>query len=71
MSACLPIRRSGVGWPSGKYESRANPAGTRITLYERFQCYSKPHVVQASTRHVESWPTPRLLARAICARVRQ
>jgi aryl-alcohol dehydrogenase-like predicted oxidoreductase len=41
------------GWLSGKYEGGARPAGARITLFERFQRYSKPHTVQATTRYVE------------------
>ncbi|HZZ11555.1 MAG TPA: NADP(H)-dependent aldo-keto reductase [Paraburkholderia sp.] len=41
------------GWLSGKYEGGARPAGARITLFERFQRYSKPQAVQAITRYVE------------------
>ncbi|MGF6771267.1 aryl-alcohol dehydrogenase-like predicted oxidoreductase [Paraburkholderia sp. GAS199] len=41
------------GWLSGKYEGGARPEGARITLFERFQRYSKPHAVQATTRYVE------------------
>ncbi|WP_323118140.1 NADP(H)-dependent aldo-keto reductase [Burkholderia alba] len=41
------------GWLSGKYEGGARPAGARITLYERFQRYSKPQAVQATSRYVE------------------
>jgi aryl-alcohol dehydrogenase-like predicted oxidoreductase len=41
------------GWLSGKYEGGARPAGARITLFERFQRYSKPHAIQATTRYVE------------------
>ncbi|MGF6793109.1 NADP(H)-dependent aldo-keto reductase [Paraburkholderia tuberum] len=41
------------GWLSGKYEGGARPAGARITLFERFQRYSKPQAVQATTRYVE------------------
>jgi aryl-alcohol dehydrogenase-like predicted oxidoreductase len=41
------------GWLSGKYEGGARPAGARITVYERFARYSKPHAVQATTRYVE------------------
>ena len=41
------------GWLSGKYEGGARPAGARITLFERFQRYSKPQSVQAITRYVE------------------
>jgi len=41
------------GWLSGKYEGGARPAGARITRYERFARYSKPHAVQATTRYVE------------------
>jgi aryl-alcohol dehydrogenase-like predicted oxidoreductase len=41
------------GWLSGKYEGGARPAGARITLFERFQRYSKPHTVQATSRYVE------------------
>jgi aryl-alcohol dehydrogenase-like predicted oxidoreductase len=40
------------GWLSGKYEGGARPAGARITLFERFQRYSKPHTVQATSRYV-------------------
>ncbi|CAB3667262.1 NADP(H)-dependent aldo-keto reductase [Paraburkholderia rhynchosiae] len=41
------------GWLSGKYEGGARPAGARISLFERFQRYSKPQAVQATTRYVE------------------
>jgi aryl-alcohol dehydrogenase-like predicted oxidoreductase len=41
------------GWLSGKYEGGARPAGARITLFERFQRYSKPQSVEATTRYVE------------------
>src|SRR5258707_10666600 len=41
------------GWLSGKYEAGARPAGARITLFERFQRYSKPQSVEAITRYVE------------------
>ncbi|HYS65519.1 MAG TPA: NADP(H)-dependent aldo-keto reductase [Paraburkholderia sp.] len=41
------------GWLSGKYEGGARPAGARISLFERFQRYSKPQAVQAITRYVE------------------
>jgi aryl-alcohol dehydrogenase-like predicted oxidoreductase len=41
------------GWLSGKYEGGARPAGARISLFERFQRYSKPQAVQATTRDVE------------------
>ena len=41
------------GWLSGKYEGGARPAGARITLFERFQRYSKPQAVQATSRYVE------------------
>nr|WKF56203.1 Protein tas [Paraburkholderia busanensis] len=41
------------GWLSGKYEGGARPAGARITLFERFQRYSRPPAVQATTRYVE------------------
>lgn len=40
------------GWLSGKYENGARPAGARITLFERFQRYSKPHTVAATSRYV-------------------
>jgi aryl-alcohol dehydrogenase-like predicted oxidoreductase len=40
------------GWLSGKYEAGARPAGARITLFERFQRYSKPQAVQATSRYV-------------------
>ncbi|CAH2940095.1 MAG: Tas protein, an NADP(H)-dependent aldo-keto reductase [uncultured Paraburkholderia sp.] len=41
------------GWLSGKYEGGARPAGARISLFERFQRYSKPQAVQATSRYVE------------------
>ena len=41
------------GWLSGKYEGGARPAGARITLFERFQRYSKPQAVAAITSYVE------------------
>jgi aryl-alcohol dehydrogenase-like predicted oxidoreductase len=41
------------GWLSGKYEGGARPAGARITLFERFQRYSKPQAMQANSRYVE------------------
>ena len=41
------------GWLSGKYEGGARPAGARISLFERFQRYSKPQAIQATTRYVE------------------
>ncbi|OAJ54528.1 aldo/keto reductase [Paraburkholderia ginsengiterrae] len=41
------------GWLSGKYEGGARPAGARISLFERFQRYSKPQAVQSTTRYVE------------------
>jgi len=41
------------GWLTGKYEGGARPAGARISLFERFQRYSKPQAVQAITRYVE------------------
>ena len=37
------------GWLSGKYEGGARPDGARITLFERFQRYSKPQAIQATT----------------------
>ncbi|WDD94284.1 NADP(H)-dependent aldo-keto reductase [Burkholderia sp. FERM BP-3421] len=40
------------GWLSGKYEEGARPDGARITLFERFQRYSKPQAVQATSRYV-------------------
>jgi aryl-alcohol dehydrogenase-like predicted oxidoreductase len=40
------------GWLSGKYEGGARPAGARITLYERFQRYSKPQAVRATSAYV-------------------
>ena len=43
----------GFGWLSGKYENGARPEGARITLFERFQRYSKPRAVQATSRYVE------------------
>ncbi|HEX7911222.1 MAG TPA: NADP(H)-dependent aldo-keto reductase [Paraburkholderia sp.] len=41
------------GWLSGKYEGGARPAGARISLFERFQRYSKPQAVRSTTRYVE------------------
>ncbi|MBN3805006.1 NADP(H)-dependent aldo-keto reductase [Paraburkholderia sp. Ac-20336] len=41
------------GWLSGKYEGGARPAGARITQFERFQRYSKPQAMQATSRYVE------------------
>lgn len=35
------------GWLTGKYEGGARPAGARITLFERFQRYSKPQAISA------------------------
>lgn len=43
----------GFGWLTGKYEGGARPAGARITLFERFHRYSKPHAQQATARYVE------------------
>lgn len=40
------------GWLSGKYEDGARPAGARITLFERFQRYSKPQAVKATSAYV-------------------
>jgi len=40
------------GWLSGKYEEGARPTGARITLYERFQRYSKPQAVRATSAYV-------------------
>ncbi|WP_322046837.1 NADP(H)-dependent aldo-keto reductase [Paraburkholderia sp. J67] len=40
------------GWLSGKYEGGARPEGARITLFERFQRYSKPQAVQATSAYV-------------------
>ncbi|MGI4982828.1 MAG: NADP(H)-dependent aldo-keto reductase [Janthinobacterium lividum] len=40
------------GWLSGKYEGGARPAGARITLFERFQRYSKPESIAAVSRYV-------------------
>lgn len=40
------------GWLSGKYEGGARPTGARITLYERFQRYSKPQAVRATSAYV-------------------
>ncbi|MFT4504347.1 NADP(H)-dependent aldo-keto reductase [Caballeronia sp. 15711] len=41
------------GWLSGKYEGGARPAGARITLFERFARYSKPHTIKAISGYVE------------------
>jgi aryl-alcohol dehydrogenase-like predicted oxidoreductase len=38
------------GWLSGKYEGGARPAGARITLFERFQRYSKPSAAMSNWR---------------------
>ncbi|GLU31875.1 NADP(H)-dependent aldo-keto reductase [Trinickia caryophylli] len=40
------------GWLSGKYEGGARPAGARITLFERFQRYSKPQALEATSAYV-------------------
>lgn len=40
------------GWLSGKYEGGARPEGARITRFERFQRYSKPQAVAATSRYV-------------------
>ncbi|WP_321887441.1 NADP(H)-dependent aldo-keto reductase [Paraburkholderia bannensis] len=40
------------GWLSGKYEGGARPEGARITKFERFQRYSKPQAVAATSRYV-------------------
>ncbi|MEX3954639.1 NADP(H)-dependent aldo-keto reductase [Trinickia sp. EG282A] len=40
------------GWLSGKYEGGARPAGARITLFERFQRYSKPQAVKSTSAYV-------------------
>jgi aryl-alcohol dehydrogenase-like predicted oxidoreductase len=40
------------GWLSGKYEGGARPAGARITLFERFQRYSKPQSIRATSAYV-------------------
>lgn len=40
------------GWLSGKYEGGVRPAGARITLFERFQRYSKPQAVKATSAYV-------------------
>lgn len=40
------------GWLSGKYEGGARPAGARITLFERFQRYSKPQALKATSTYV-------------------
>ncbi|SAL42749.1 NADP(H)-dependent aldo-keto reductase [Caballeronia telluris] len=39
------------GWLSGKYEGGARPDGARITLFERFQRYSKPQAIAAIDRY--------------------
>ncbi|WP_027211106.1 NADP(H)-dependent aldo-keto reductase [Burkholderia sp. WSM2232] len=41
------------GWLTGKYEGGARPVGARISLFERFQRYSKPQAIQATSRYVE------------------
>ena len=41
------------GWLTGKYEGGARPAGARISLFERFQRYSKPQAIAATSRYVE------------------
>ncbi|WP_321815806.1 MULTISPECIES: NADP(H)-dependent aldo-keto reductase [unclassified Paraburkholderia] len=40
------------GWLSGKYEGGARPEGARITKFERFQRYSKPQAVAATSSYV-------------------
>lgn len=40
------------GWLSGKYEGGARPDGARITLFERFQRYSKPQAIKATSEYV-------------------
>ncbi|WP_430227961.1 NADP(H)-dependent aldo-keto reductase [Paraburkholderia tropica] len=40
------------GWLSGKYEGGARPEGARITKFERFQRYSKPQAIAATSRYV-------------------
>ena len=40
------------GWLSGKYEGGARPEGARITKFERFARYSKPHTIAATSRYV-------------------
>jgi len=56
------------GWLSGKYEGGARPDGARITLFERFQRYSKPHAIKAISAYVElakrHGPSPAQLALA-------
>ncbi|WP_322007849.1 NADP(H)-dependent aldo-keto reductase [Paraburkholderia tropica] len=40
------------GWLSGKYEGGVRPEGARITKFERFQRYSKPQAIAATSRYV-------------------
>jgi aryl-alcohol dehydrogenase-like predicted oxidoreductase len=40
------------GWLTGKYEGGARPEGARITLFERFQRYSKPQAIAATSAYV-------------------
>ncbi len=43
----------GFGTLSGKYLDDAKPAGARLTLFERFQRYTKPLAAQATQAYVE------------------
>ncbi len=42
-----------MGMLTGKYANGARPAGARLTLFERFQRYSKPQGVAASQAYVD------------------
>ncbi|MFB9135884.1 NADP(H)-dependent aldo-keto reductase [Vibrio olivae] len=42
-----------MGMLSGKYANGARPAGARLTLFERFQRYSKPQGVAAAQAYVD------------------
>ncbi len=46
----------GFGMLSGKYLDDAKPAGARLTLFERFQRYTKPLAAQATQAYVELAP---------------
>lgn len=59
------------GWLSGKYEGGARPAGGRITLFERFQRYSKAAVDRGDHVVCRTGQAPRPHTDAARARVRQ
>lgn len=43
----------GFGMLTGKYEAAARPAGARLTLYSRFDRYSNPQAVAATSAYVD------------------